>query len=64
MRWFLSFKLSFNNDNQKIIAEAGGIEMILRMMEVHGASNAGVAKEGCAALWRLAFWRKTFSFRP
>ena len=28
--------------------------MILRMMEVHGASNAEVAEKGCAALMNLA----------
>ena len=28
--------------------------MILRMLDVHGASNADVAKNGCAALWSLA----------
>ena len=43
-----------NNDNQKRIAEAGGIEMILRVMEMHRASNAEVAKNGCGALGTLA----------
>ena len=27
--------------------------MILRMLDVHGASNAGVAQHGCNALWNL-----------
>ena len=43
-----------NADNRKRIGEAGGIAMILSMMEVHGASNAEVAKQGCWALSNLA----------
>ena len=43
-----------NDDNKKRIGEAGGIAIILRMLEVHGESNAGVAEEGCGALWNLA----------
>ena len=27
--------------------------MILRLLEEHGASNAGVAQNGCNALWNL-----------
>ena len=42
-----------NADNKKSIAEAGGIAMILSMMEQHGVSNAEVAKTGCWALWNL-----------
>ena len=42
-----------NADNKKSIAEAGGIVMILRMLDVHGESNAGVAQHGCNALWNL-----------
>ena len=34
---------------------AGGIAMILRMLDVHGESNAGVAEEGCGALLFLAY---------
>ena len=49
----LSFA-SFNADNQKRIAEVGGIEMILSMMEKHGESNAEVARAGCGALGNLA----------
>ena len=41
-------------DNKKRIAEAGGIAIILSMMEEHGASNAGVALRGCGALKILA----------
>ena len=46
--------LAVNVDNRKRIAEAGGIAMILRMLNVHGESNAEVAEEGCAALMNLA----------
>ena len=46
--------VAYNDDNKKSIGEAGGIAMILRMMEVHGASHAGVAEYGCGALWNLA----------
>ena len=42
-----------NADNKKRIGEAGGIAMILNMMDVHGASNADVANYGCNALWNL-----------
>ena len=43
-----------NDDNKKRFAEAGGFEIILSMMEEHGASNAGVALRGCGALKILA----------
>ena len=46
--------LAINDDNQKKIAQADGIDMILRTMEEHAASNASVALEGCDALWMLA----------
>ena len=47
--------LAFNNaDNKKRIAEAGGIAMILSMLDVHGASNAEVAIQGCGALLNIA----------
>ena len=47
--------LAVDVDNRKSIAEAGGIEMILRMMEVYGTSNAEVAENGCGALRNLAY---------
>ena len=40
--------------NIKRIAEAGGITMILSMMEKYGASNVGVAEQGCGVLRSLA----------
>ena len=43
-----------NVDNQNLIVDAGGIDLIVRMMEEHGESNAGVAEEGCGVLWILA----------
>ena len=49
------WSLAVNNaDNKTIIAEAGDIDMIVNMMKMHGASHAGVAKNGCAALQSLA----------
>ena len=42
-----------NADNKTSIIEQDGIGIILFMMEVHGASNAGVAMRGCNALWNL-----------
>ena len=43
-----------NSNNNKRIGEAGGIAMILSMMEEHGESNADVVKNGCGALSNLA----------
>ena len=43
-----------NDDNKKRIGEAGGIAVILRMLDVQGASNADVAEKGCGALLNLA----------
>jgi len=49
-------RLAYNNDdNKKRIAEAGGIGMILRMMEVHGSSNAEVAECGSSALSFISY---------
>jgi len=47
--------LANNDANQKRIGEAGGIAMVLSMMEEHGVSNAGVAEWGCNALSNLSF---------
>ena len=51
--WALLSLACTNADNQKRIAEAGGIAMIFSMLEQHGMSNAEVAKTGCWALWNL-----------
>jgi hypothetical protein len=51
---FALTNLAVDVDNQKRITEAGGIAMILRMLDVHGESNAGVARDGCGALANLA----------
>ena len=52
--WALLSLACTNADNQKRIAEAGGIAITLSMMKEHGASNAGVAEDGCLALRNLA----------
>ena len=55
--WYLSVNANNserNVDNQNLIVDAGGIDLIVRMMEMHGESNAGVAAEGCGVLWILA----------
>jgi hypothetical protein len=46
--------LAMNDDKCKSIGEKGGIDMILKMMETHGESNAQVAEYGCRALANLA----------
>ena len=43
-----------NNDNRKIIGESDGIATILNMIVTHGTSSAGIAENGCHALWNLA----------
>jgi hypothetical protein len=46
--------LAANDSNRMLIAKADGVDTILQCMGAH-LENAGVAEEGCGALYSLAF---------
>ena len=47
-------------ENQVKTGAAGGIEAVIKAIYTH-ISNAGVCKNGCAALWSMAFNGKTLN---